>query len=821
MQARRKMRDSIPHPRLSALAVALTVLLVPRPALAQTLGAFGRDDLAALALVAALAGFAVLTTIMLLKSRAGAAVRTSLLQEELRAAQIEIDRCRALLLAEPQILIAWRAGDDMPEIVGDTNLVLQSGPAQRLLAFGAWLPPEPALSLEHAIEALRDKGISFVMNLATSHGRAIEASGRAVGGQAVVRLRETTGVRRELAEVSMRQEIILDETENLRGLVNALPYPVWTRAANGKLAFANPAYAQAVEARDGPDAVARGLELADGNDRARMATALAQHGLFSERVAIVAAGERRIVDLRAAMSSRGSAGVAIDASEAVSLRAEVTRMTEAHRRTLDQLSTGVAIFDGRRQLNFYNDAYRRLWDLDPAWLDTRPDDTAVLDRLRVARRLPEEQDFRQWKARLHEAYRAVDTEEATWHLPDGRTLRVITTPNGEGGVTYLFDDVTERLALARRFDEMLRVQRETLDSLGDAVAVFGSNGCLRLYNPAFAKLWRIDSGALDAGPHITEVEAWCRALFDDDHVWQALRAVVTGIDNRNQRAERMERRDGSVLDCVTIPLPDGATLLAFQDVTDTVNVERALRERNEALETADQIKVDFVHNVSYELRSPLTTIIGFAHFLNDPSTGPLSDKQREYLGYITSSTNALLAIINNILDLATIDAGAMTLNLGSVDVRKAIGAAAEGIQDRLTRNHLALETDIDDSLGSFVADERRVVQVLYNLLANAAGFSPENGVITLTARRDADSVMLSVRDRGPGIPPDVKDRMFDWFESHAGGSEHRGAGLGLSLVRSFVELHGGHVSVDSTLGTGTTVSVSFPLDRDAHRTAAE
>ena len=176
---------------------------------------------------------------------------------------------------------------------------------------------------------------------------------------------------------------------------------------------------------------------------------------------------------------------------------------------------------------------------------------------------------------------------------------------------------------------------------------------------------------------------------------------------------KLERNDGSVLDCMTMPLPDGATMLTFQDVTDTENVERALRERNEALEAADQIKVDFVHHVSYELRSPLTNIIGFAHFLGDPVTGPLTPKQAEYLGYITASTNALLAIINNILDLATIDAGAMTLNLGAVDIRKTIEAAAEGIQDRLATDRIELKIDVDPSIGSFTGDERRVVQVLY------------------------------------------------------------------------------------------------------------
>ena len=209
---------------------------------------------------------------------------------------------------------------------------------------------------------------------------------------------------------------------------------------------------------------------------------------------------------------------------------------------------------------------------------------------------------------------------------------------------------------------------------------------------------------------------------------------------------KLERKDGSVLDCMTMPLPDGATMLTFQDITDTENVERALRERNEALETADQMKVDFVHHVSYELRSPLTTIIGFAHLLNDPTTGPLVPKQAEYLNYITTSTNSLFALINNILDLATIDAGAMTLELGPVDIRKTIDNAAEGIQDRLARDRIELKVDVDPNIGSFVADGSRVVQVLYNLLANAVGFSPQDS--TDHAERQAHRAQCGVcRDR--------------------------------------------------------------------------
>jgi signal transduction histidine kinase len=783
-----------------------------------------RQEIAILATALALLGFSVLAAILLMRTRVRAARSEAQLRSDIQDLQFQADRLRALLFAEPQILISWAAGDHRPQISGDTSLLMppDSGhPPQRILAFGTWLPPEPALQIDHAFDALREAGEGFLLNLTTSNGHAVEAMGRAIGGQAIVRIRELSGLRRELAETNLRHKALSDETEMLRGFIAAAPWPIWAKRANSGLSYANAAYARATEASSGADAIERNLELLDSGDRSDMERALSSTDAFKARLPIVAGGERRIYDVHALNVGGASVGIAIDASEADALGAALVRMAEAHRRTLDQLSSGVAVFDGQRRLAFFNDSYRRLWDLDRAFLDHNPDDSSVLDRLRAARKLPEQPDFRVWKAKLHEAYRAVEPEKDTWYLPDGRAVSVVTTPNPEGGVTYLFDDVTESLELARRFDGLIRVQRETLDNLAEAVAVFGSNGRAQLFNPAFARMWKLSPEALGEQPHIETVEAWCRPLFDDAATWQTIREAVTAIENRVEVPLKLERRDGSVLDCMTMPLPDGATMLTFQDISDTENVERALRERNEALEAADQMKVDFVHHVSYELRSPLTTIIGFAHFLSDPVTGPLTPKQAEYLGYITASTNALLAIINNILDLATIDAGAMSLNLGSIDIRKTIEAAAEGIQDRLATDRIELKVDVDPNIGSFVGDERRVVQVLYNLLANAVGFSPQDATIGLSARRTEHRVVFTVTDSGPGIPADVKDKVFDWFESHSNGSRHRGAGLGLSLVRSFVELHGGRVRVDSIVGRGTTVICDFPIDQAARRNAAE
>ena len=799
-------QDGTPPSLLDAIVAALAIL--------------DRHEIAALGLTLGILLFAVLVAIMLVRARTRADDSEAAARDQIIALKAEIDRANALLLSDPQIVVAWAAASDEPEILGDVSLVTDAAAPHRVLAFGTWLDPETAQAIERAVDALRERGESFSKTLTTPAGRFIEAEGRAIGGQAVLRLRDVGGAKRALAEMTERHEKLAAEADSLRTLIGALPAPVWVRDRGGKLVYVNPAYARAVDATNEADAAARGLELLASGSRDDISRVRNGTDPFAARLPAIVTGARRTFDVLDVATARGSAGIAVEATEVETLHAELARMQDAHRRALDQLATAVAVFNADRKLIFHNTAYRALWDLDAAFLDQAPADSAVLDRLRAARKLPEEQDYRAWKTKLHEAYQAIDVNAQEWHLPDGRTLRVVTTPNPEGGITYLFEDVTERLELARRYDSLIRVQRETLDNLAEGVAVFGSDGRLRLHNPAFARLWRLDAAALVERPHVETVIEWCRKLHADDDVWRVLHNAVTAIENREPVSGLIERRDGTMLECATVPLPDGATLVTFQDLTDTINVERALRERTDALEAADRIKVKFVQHVSYELRSPLTNIIGFAHFLGDPATGPLNARQNEYLGYITVSTNALLAIINNILDLATIDAGAMALNLGPVDVRSSIEAAAEGVQDRLVKNDIKLDLRASPHVGSFVADERRLRQILFNLLANAVSFSPTGGTVTLAADRREDAIVFSVTDSGPGIPEEMKGRVFEWFETNPLGSQHRGTGLGLSLVRSFVNLHGGAVELDSDIGRGTTVICTFPLAHDAERSAA-
>ncbi len=805
------------RPRLASFCAAGSALLLPGAAARgqSVAGIAGMDSAGGffgLSLGAGLVIFATITALLHLAGRRLWSRREAELTAEIDQLNQKVERARAFLASETQFVVVWGGSGGEPEIEGDVSLVLDAPAPRRVLGFGAWLSPAQAQTLEANVALLRERGHGFRQDLVSQNGRHLEAEGRAIGSRVVMRVRDVSGDRLELMRLRKVQAEQKAQLEILRGLLDLTAHPVWTRGPDGDLDWVNTAYARAVDAKSPQDATARGLELLDRPAREAAARARQAGNIWRRREHVVVAGVRRLMDVLDAPLPGGGGGLADDLAELEALRADHARQVESHIRTLDQIATAVAIFDRSKRLVFANAAYRHLWGLDQAFLEQGPSDSEILDQLRAGRRLPEQADYRAWKMALLANYQIMEPAPQVWHLPDGRTVRVAFDPNPQGGITYLFDNVTERFTLESQYNALARVQSETLDALQEGVAVFGADGRLKLCNPAFLRLWRLPAGLVAEHPHIDTITAASRPLVPHDAVWSDLRSAVAGLHSvRMGFQRRMNRSDGAVVDCAAAPLPDGGTLLTFIDVTDGVNVERALKERNQALLAAEQLRNDFVHHVSYELRSPLTNIIGFIQLLGDGSVGPLNEKQREYAGYVLKSSAALLAIINDILDLATIDRDAMELRFGEVDIQRVIGEAAEGLQDRLAESHVELSIVAAPEIGGFRADGQRIRQILFNLLSNAVGFSEPGQVVTLAALRRENEIVFKVSDRGRGIPPELLDKVFDRFESHTINSRHRGVGLGLSIVRAFVELHGGTVHIDSAPGEGTVVTCIFPL----------
>ena len=802
----------------TALAACGISLSAPAPSYADLASRFsglgemhGDHDIVMLSIFVGLILIAATVSLGSIGSLRRAQARENLLLGELTEVRAKLDRAETFLAAETNITIAWGQKGNEPDVEGDPSLVSETPVLRRVLGFTSWLSSAQAISLETSVSRLRERGEGFRLALVSLNGRHLEAEGRAISGRAVMRIRDVSGDRLEVMRLRDAHGQTIGEVDALRALLDAIPCPAWARDGLARLTWVNTAYVRAVEARDAHDAMLRGIELLESPARDASALLRARNEVFRDRSAAVVAGWRRSLDIVEVPQADRSIGIAFDVSELEAARIDLQNMMKAHARTLDQLSTAVAIFDRRKQLIFHNAAYRQLWSLDQTFLDQNPSESEILDRLRSRRMLPEQADFRAWKEAHLAGYQSPDTSEDVWYLPDGRTLRAVINPNPQSGVTYLFDDVTAHFHLESQFNAQTRVQSETLDTLKEGVAVFGTDGRLKLSNAAFANLWRLTPQDLDGKPHVDRVATLCGRLAPDPAPWDDIRMAVAGLhDQRTGIERRLTGRDGSIIDCTTAPLPDGATLLTFTDTTATVNVERALTERNQALLETEELRNDFVHHVSYELRSPLTNIIGFIQLLGDGSIGSLNPKQSEYVGYVMKSSAALLAIINDILDLATIDTGALELNVKTIDVMDTIRAAAEGVQDRLAESSLTLQIVALPDIGSLRADAKRVRQILFNLLSNAIGFSAPGQTVTLAALRRGDELVFKVSDQGRGIPDEVIAHVFDRFHSNTMGSRHRGVGLGLSIVKSFVELHSGRVLIDSAPGEGTTVTCIFP-----------
>lgn len=739
---------------------------------------------------------------------------------ELADTRSRLEQAQKFLSSEAQILIAWTGVDSAPDVHISTIKSLEGLSPQSLLSFHSWLSSEPAQTLEGAIGRLRLNGEGFSLSMTSRAGVHFDIQGRAIGSCAVMRIREISGDRLELLSMRARYQEMENELASLCALLDASSVPVWIRNQDGSIIFVNSAYAAAVEAKDPADVLTRGVELLDQPARDLAAASLRQELVWQARVPAIVAGQRHSLDVTQAVSRDMVAAMAIDRHEVELVRADLQQQMLSHVRTLDLLPTAVAIFGQDKRLIYYNDAYAKLWQIDVAFLEQKPSDGELLDWLRAKQRLPVESDYRSWKERMFSIYRSTEATRYTWHLPDSRIVEVVAHPNTQGGVTYLYDDTTKAYDLETRFNALNRTQSETLETLREGVAVFGSDGRLSFCNPAFAALWRLPAEFQQEKPHIDRLIEMCQSLHGAESGWAALKHFVTGLNElREGFTQRIERNDNVILDCTAQSLLDGAALLTFVDVTANVNAERALSERNKVLLAAENLRNDFIHHVSYELRSPLNNINGFVHLLNEQATGPLNAKQLEYLSYVSKSSAALLAIVDDILDLATIDKDAMDLELSNIDVEQAMRAAIEGVQDRLAENSIDVQIVAMDNVGSFRADAKRLRQILFNLLSNAIGFSSPGQTVTLAAFRRNGEVIFKVTDCGRGISPDVLDKIFDRFESYTNGSRHRGVGLGLSIVRAFMELHGGKVFVDSAPGEGTTVTCVFPASLALDQTA--
>ncbi len=802
------------HWGFAALAAAPLSLTTAVPALAQGATSATLIGAAPLAIAVGAGGFALIAVVAVrtvLKEGKAARIRAA---EQIAGLRALVDEYEALLSGSREVTVLWTEGSDgSARLLGQAAAVLPLGrQPQSVLNFGSWLTPTDADRLARLLEDLRVHGHGFATSLAAADGRVIRANGFVLGGGAALRLRPA--FLQPDSEPSLVEAASTGDFASVRAILASMANPAYARDADDRLIYANPAYLQLAKALGKAGSESAPPELLDAIQLEQHLTACAGGDKpVSQPVAWPSQGAFELVELPV---TGGRAGYLRPAQEQPKAAAP-----DHIAGIIDALSTPIAIFNARRELVLFNQAYASLWNLSRKFLAPGLDERAILDKLRTEGMLPNQVDYQTWRAKHLESYsRKTPHENEPWHLPDGRTIKVISAPaSPQGGVVYVFEDITERLKLESTNKAFSNVQRETINALSEAVAVFGTNGRLTLSNPRLSALWKLPVNELGQNPHIDQIaEASGRAIPEDGaSIWRDLKRGIIDLNpTRSDQTGRLNRSDGRLLDYAITRLPDGQTMMTFLDVTESASYSKVLKERNDALVAADRLKDAFVENVSYELRSPLTNIIGFADLLADSEGGSLNERQQAYIDYIRASSVTLGVLIDNILDLASVDAGIAELRPELLDITALVDKARAGLSATFPEisgeKPINLVVDIEDGMPPFIADGTRIVQVLYNLLSNAARFSPPGGEIKLTVGHRADRMLFVIEDEGPGLTDEMKSAILTRLDTPAAGGRQRGAGLGLSIVRTFVNLHGGTISAERREPRGSRIIVNLPRD---------
>ena len=490
-------------------------------------------EYAALALTLGIIVFAVVTAIMLVRTRARAAAVEAAVRDKIAALEGAVDRADILLQSDPQLLAVWSAGAEQPEIIGDPSLVA----VQDIAIVAARLRhlARPRTRAHHDVRGRR----AARRRARLLRCRWSRSGGRAYRGRRPRRRRARHSAaardRRHRARASPKWRPSIASCRAMSTRCACSSKRCLRRSGCATRPAASPSSIRPTRARSKQPIRKRpstsGVELLDRGAREELRLGIAGGLNYSRRRPAIVAGKRRVLDVLAVPTPSGSAGIGIDVTDAEAMRGDIARMVEAHRRTLDQLATGGRHLRRRAPADVLQRRLPRI--VGPRRRLPRPgaDRFRRPRRLRAARRLPEQQDFRQWRTQLHEAYPATETRQHEWHLPDGRTLRVVTTPNPEGGVTYLFDDVTERLDLERRFDALIRVQGETLDNLGEARRGVRQRRPAAAVQPGVRAAVAARPGrAFRASAH-RDRHRWCRAASPQ-------RRDLGGTARRGDRARR-------------------------------------------------------------------------------------------------------------------------------------------------------------------------------------------------------------------------------------------------------------------------------------------
>lgn len=654
-----------------------------------------------------------------------------------------------------------------------------------------------------AFMSLKKEARPLSLTLTAKRGqRTYRLSGHCFRGNtkwAVITLHDVTFFEGEKSALRLECKMLTKSLDFYKRAFDHLPWPVWIRREH-ELLYCNPICANLL-----------GFEKFEGSD---LTTAAVSRGFLSstQPKAIIWNGERRLYHFQEKeFSAEIRMGFGEDLTKVYAQEKKLQNHLASYREVLNSLSAGVTIYDGDQNLRYFNQAYMRMFDFDENWLNKDPYIGEVLDDLRSRRLLTEYADYNAYKQEQIKALKSlVDPIETLSHLPDGRIIRIISSPHPMGGSFYIFEDLTDRLNLEAKYNTQLAVHKATLDNLFEGVAVFGSDNRLQFSNKAFAKLWKIDPLIMRKGERLSLLADQAKHLLNPKKDWEQYKnRVMEIITDREPKKRKIHRHDGSTIEFSYVPLPDGSNLMSYYDVTDHIKLETALEERKVAQKNADRLKSDFISKMSYEMRTPLNAIIGYSELLSQEYAGKLNQQQRVYCADILTSSTRLLSLVNNILDLAMIESGHIQLKRENCDFWALFDETLQNYNEQCDLPLGALKATIPLERAIIQADKKHLKQALETLLMQATSDIECNNDVTFKMNQGEKAVSIDIT-----LPVYAQKNQKRTQEDHntilmchlAPGKT-----LGLSLARHIIEAHGATFEHITSSPEETQIKLCFPL----------
>nr|WP_298927331.1 PAS domain-containing sensor histidine kinase [uncultured Erythrobacter sp.] len=773
-----------------------------------------------------LAAWTVAAAVLMIRASAKTR-RTKALQTSLKRMQRMLDLAPAIpmlvrvdgRIEAPERLARWLGLDTMPnylsELAAEDDAAGQQG-----------LSDAQVKTLSENVRLTQKSAAPFQLAMTPpGSGRSLALQGALAdpqvspGGAALVWVFDFSESEDELSRLRHAASQAEGDFAALVGLIEAAPVPMWFRGRDMRLQLVNQAYVDAVDAQDAASVIESQIELLedeDGKSPAQQARGV--YEALEEKERITAAtlhGERRTLRVsNQPLGKEGVTGYAIDIEEQQQVRREFRAFREAQRQLLDQLSVGVAQFSDAEELTFANQPFRRLFELpDGAVRENTPFERFLADA-REKGLTPEVRDFPEWRREHTAWFDSPDMQEEAWPLAGGVHLRIVAQPMPDGGIMLIAEDQTESLALSATRDTLLRTRTATLDSLFEALAIFAPDGSMQLWNRSFAGTWGLSSEFLDTHPSADALlEAIGKNLSRPAQTKQIGAVVRAATLDRKEKEGRVQLADGRSLRFAGVPLPDGNGLLTVLDITDSQKAEQALRERAVALEEADAVKARFLANMSYEFRTPLTTIGGYAELLKSGAAGEMDEGAGEFVDSILTAVARLTEQVENVLDLSQSEAGLLPIHKEETDLLKFLTTMVRERETAIVKAKLGL--DLKGKRGRMVdIDPRQLGRAVGNLLDNAiSGTDVDGHILIEILKTDPESewsTSFVITDNGAGMSAEELELALDGGRSAEEGDTGTRTGLGIPLARQLIAAHGGLLEISSEQGVGTIALIHLP-----------